>query len=56
VTFRIAYLMLTPVLSWLAMLPRSDAAKNAEILVLRHEVAVCPARPRVAQATSGRPR
>jgi putative transposase len=40
VTFRLAYLTLTRVLSWLALLPRSDAVKNAEILVLRHEVAV----------------
>ena len=32
--------MLGRVLSWLALLARSDAAKNAEILVLRHEVAV----------------
>ena len=27
-------------LSWLALLARSDAAKDAEILVLRHEVTV----------------
>jgi putative transposase len=40
VTFRLAYLMLARVLSWLALLARSDAAKDLEILVLRHEVAV----------------
>jgi hypothetical protein len=32
--------MLTRVLNWLALLARSDAAKDIEILVLRHEVAV----------------
>jgi putative transposase len=32
--------MLDRVLSWLALLTRSDATKVAEILVLRHEVAV----------------
>jgi hypothetical protein len=32
--------MLARVLSWLALLARSDAAKNVEILVLRHEIAV----------------
>ena len=37
---RLAYLVLTRVLSWLALLARSDAAKDIEILVLRHEVAV----------------
>ena len=37
---RLAYLVLARVLSWLALLVRSDAAKDAEILVLRHEVAV----------------
>jgi hypothetical protein len=38
--FRLAYLVLARVLSWLALLVRSDAAKDVEILVLRHEVAV----------------
>jgi hypothetical protein len=40
VAFQLAYLMLARVLSWLALLARSDAAKDVEILVLRHEVAV----------------
>ena len=32
--------MLARVLSWLALLARSDATKDIEILVLRHELAV----------------
>jgi putative transposase len=38
--FRLAYLILVRVLSWPALLARSDTAKDAEILILRHEVAV----------------
>src|SRR5215212_6427697 len=38
--FRLVYLMLVRVLSWLALLARTDAAKDVEILMLRHEVAV----------------
>jgi putative transposase len=40
VAFRLAYLALGRVLSWLALLPRSDITKEAEIMALRHEVAV----------------
>jgi putative transposase len=37
---RLPYLIFTRVLAWLTLLTRSRAALNAEILILRHEVAV----------------
>ncbi|MEN3616040.1 transposase [Plantactinospora sp. ZYX-F-223] len=37
---RMLYLAMIQVFGWLAWLARSDAAKTAELLVLRHEVAV----------------
>jgi hypothetical protein len=40
VLVRLIYRSLATLLSWLALLPRSSTSKNAEILVLRHEVAV----------------
>jgi putative transposase len=42
-TLRLLDLLFCQVLRWLALLARSSAAKDAELLVLRHEVA----RPRV---------
>jgi putative transposase len=40
VACQLAYLLLARVLSWLTLLARSEAAKDVEILVLRHEVDV----------------
>ena len=39
-SLRFAYLAVLRVLGWLALLARSDRAKDAEILILRHQVAV----------------
>jgi putative transposase len=51
VALQLAYLALVRLMSWLALLARSTAAKDVEILVLRHEVAVLRrhnARPRLS--------
>jgi putative transposase len=40
VQVRLIYRFALTVLSWLALLARSSASKNAELLVLRQEVAV----------------
>ena len=52
---RLAYRVLARVLSWLALLARTDATKDAEILLLRHEVAVLrrhTPRPRLTWSTA----
>jgi putative transposase len=40
VSLRLAYLAVLRVFGWLALLARSDRAKDVEILTLRHQVAV----------------
>ena len=40
VLFRLLYLISCVVLGWLGLFARSSTAKNVEILILRHEVAV----------------
>ena len=39
-SLRLSYLAVLSVFGWLALLARSDRAKDAEILILRHQVAV----------------
>jgi hypothetical protein len=40
VSFRLLYLIFVRLCGWLILLGRSSASKHAELLMLRHEVAV----------------
>jgi len=51
VTLRLVYLIFVRLCGWLALLPRTDDARNTEILVLRHQIAVLQRQVRPTRLT-----
>jgi hypothetical protein len=54
-TLRFTYLAVLRVFGWLALLARSDCAKDAKILLLRHQGCCAPAPGQDTVAIVGRP-
>src|ERR1700745_2488311 len=53
VSLRFAYLAVLRVFGWLALLARCDRAKDAEILILRYQVAVLQRQVKAPEAVVG---
>jgi putative transposase len=53
--FRLLYLIMIRVFGWLLLLGRGQASKDAEIMVLRHEVTMLRRPGHPAEAGLGRP-